>query len=76
MVCLVLEGFVNVGRTVFVEKSLVDVLGHSVAVQKLRGMWAVGRPRYWLFKTILGLEPAESGNVKIGETVKISYVDQ
>jgi ATP-binding cassette ChvD family protein len=29
-----------------------------------------------LFKTIVGLEQADSGEVKVGETVKISYVDQ
>jgi ATP-binding cassette ChvD family protein len=29
-----------------------------------------------LFKTIVGLETPDEGNVKIGETVKISYVDQ
>ena len=29
-----------------------------------------------LFKTIVGLEPLTSGNLEIGETVKISYVDQ
>jgi ATP-binding cassette ChvD family protein len=29
-----------------------------------------------LFKTIVGLEPVDGGEVKIGETVKISYVDQ
>src|ERR1700712_1854655 len=29
-----------------------------------------------LFKTIVGLEHADSGNVRIGETVKLSYVDQ
>jgi ATP-binding cassette ChvD family protein len=29
-----------------------------------------------LFKTIVGLESADSGEVKVGETVKISYVDQ
>jgi len=29
-----------------------------------------------LFKTIVGLETPDDGNVKIGETVKISYVDQ
>src|ERR1700759_1157239 len=28
------------------------------------------------FKTIVGLEPPDSGEVKVGETVKISYVDQ
>ncbi len=29
-----------------------------------------------LFKTIVGLEQPDSGEVKVGETVKISYVDQ
>jgi ATP-binding cassette ChvD family protein len=29
-----------------------------------------------LFKTIVGLEQADSGEVKVGDTVKISYVDQ
>jgi ATP-binding cassette ChvD family protein len=29
-----------------------------------------------LFKTIVGLEQADSGSVKIGETVQLSYVDQ
>jgi ATPase subunit of ABC transporter with duplicated ATPase domains len=29
-----------------------------------------------LFKTIVGLESPDSGDVKVGETVKISYVDQ
>lgn len=29
-----------------------------------------------LFKTIVGLEAPDSGNVKVGETVKLSYVDQ
>ncbi|OLT35390.1 energy-dependent translational throttle protein EttA [Kytococcus sp. CUA-901] len=29
-----------------------------------------------LFKTIVGLEEPDSGTVKVGETVKISYVDQ
>ncbi|CKM10729.1 putative ABC transporter ATP-binding protein [Mycobacterium tuberculosis] len=29
-----------------------------------------------LFKTIVGLETPDSGSVKVGETVKLSYVDQ
>jgi ATP-binding cassette ChvD family protein len=29
-----------------------------------------------LFKTIVGLEKPDSGNVRVGETVKLSYVDQ
>ena len=29
-----------------------------------------------LFKTVVGLEPLDAGDLKIGETVQISYVDQ
>ena len=29
-----------------------------------------------LFKTIVGLEPLDDGELKVGETVKLSYVDQ
>ena len=35
-----------------------------------------GAGKTTLFKTLMGLEKADSGSVKIGETVKISYVDQ
>ena len=35
-----------------------------------------GAGKTTLFKTLMGMETADSGEVKIGETVKISYVDQ
>ena len=35
-----------------------------------------GAGKTTLFKTIMGMEQPDSGAVKIGETVKISYVDQ
>jgi ATP-binding cassette ChvD family protein len=35
-----------------------------------------GAGKTTLFKTILGMEKPDSGVVKVGETVKISYVDQ
>jgi ATP-binding cassette ChvD family protein len=35
-----------------------------------------GAGKTTLFKTLMGMETADSGDVKIGETVKISYVDQ
>ena len=35
-----------------------------------------GMGKTTLFKTIVGLEPLTSGELKIGDTVKISYVDQ
>ena len=34
------------------------------------------RRKTTLFKMILGLEEPDSGKIKVGETVKISYVDQ
>jgi len=43
---------------------IVGVIGHN------------GAGKTTLFKTILGMEQPDSGTVKIGETVKISYVDQ
>lgn len=38
------------------------------------GLNGVGKTT--LFKTIVGLETPDSGSVKVGETVKLSYVDQ
>ena len=35
-----------------------------------------GAGKTTLFKTLMGMEEPDSGTVKIGETVKISYVDQ
>ena len=35
-----------------------------------------GAGKTTLFKTILGVEEPDSGSIKVGETVKISYVDQ
>src|SRR6202011_3224193 len=35
-----------------------------------------GAGKTTLFKTIVGLEQPDSGEVKVGETVKIAYVDQ
>jgi len=35
-----------------------------------------GAGKTTLFKTLMGMEEADSGAVKMGETVKISYVDQ
>lgn len=42
--------------------------------------WASSAPTVWArprcSKTIVGLEPLTSGELEVGETVKISYVDQ
>jgi len=61
----------------FGEKLLIDNLSFSLPRNGIVGVIGPnGAGKTTLFKTILGLEPADSGNVKIGETVKISYVDQ
>jgi ATP-binding cassette ChvD family protein len=76
----------RLGNVVVEVESLVKGFGDRVLIDDLsftlprNGIVGVigpnGAGKTTLFKTILGLEPADSGNVKIGETVKISYVDQ
>ncbi|CAN1516269.1 Uup ATPase components of ABC transporters with duplicated ATPase domains [Candidatus Nanopelagicaceae bacterium] len=61
----------------FGDRVLIDDLSFTLPRNGIVGVIGPnGAGKTTLFKTILGLEPADSGNVKIGETVKISYVDQ
>ena len=61
----------------FGDRILIDDLSFTLPRNGIVGVIGPnGAGKTTLFKTILGLEPADSGNVKIGETVKISYVDQ
>ena len=61
----------------FGDRVLIDDLSFSLPRNGIVGVIGPnGAGKTTLFKTILGLEPADSGKVKIGETVKISYVDQ
>ena len=61
----------------FGDRVLIDDLSFTLPRNGIVGIIGPnGAGKTTLFKTILGLEPADSGNVKIGETVKISYVDQ
>ena len=61
----------------FGDRILIDNLSFTLPRNGIVGVIGPnGAGKTTLFKTILGLEPADSGNVKIGETVKISYVDQ
>jgi len=61
----------------FGDRVLIDNLSFTLPRNGIVGVIGPnGAGKTTLFKTILGLEPADSGNVKIGETVKISYVDQ
>jgi ATP-binding cassette ChvD family protein len=61
----------------FGDRVLIDDLSFTLPRNGIVGVIGPnGAGKTTLFKTILGLEPTDSGNVKIGETVKISYVDQ
>ncbi len=61
----------------FGDRLLIDDLSFTLPRNGIVGVIGPnGAGKTTLFKTILGLEAADSGTVKIGETVKISYVDQ
>ena len=56
---------------------LIDNLSFSLPRNGIVGVIGPnGVGKTTLFKTIVGLEEPDSGEVKVGETVKISYVDQ
>ncbi|KAA9135031.1 energy-dependent translational throttle protein EttA [Microbacterium caowuchunii] len=58
-------------------RSLIDGLSFSLPPNGIVGVIGPnGVGKTTLFKTIVGLEPLDGGQLKIGETVKISYVDQ
>jgi len=58
-------------------RSLVSGLSFSLPRNGIVGViGANGVGKSTLFKTIVGLEKLDGGELKIGETVKISYVDQ
>lgn len=58
-------------------RSLIDGLSFTLPPNGIVGVIGPnGVGKTTLFKTIVGLEPLDGGNLKIGETVKISYVDQ
>ena len=61
----------------FGDRLLIDDLSFTLPLNGIVGVIGPnGAGKTTLFKTILGLEEPDSGTVKIGETVKISYVDQ
>ncbi|WP_435527366.1 energy-dependent translational throttle protein EttA [Microbacterium aurantiacum] len=58
-------------------RSLIDGLSFSLPPNGIVGVIGPnGVGKTTLFKTIVGLESLDGGDLKIGETVKISYVDQ
>ena len=61
----------------FGDKLLIDNLSFSLPRNGIVGVIGPnGAGKTTLFKMILGLEQPDSGSIKVGETVKTSYVDQ
>jgi ATP-binding cassette ChvD family protein len=61
----------------FDERVLIKDLSFSLPRNGIVGIIGPnGVGKTTLFKTIVGLEQPDSGSVKVGETVKLSYVDQ
>ncbi|EXU69930.1 energy-dependent translational throttle protein EttA [Streptomyces sp. DSM 41524] len=61
----------------FGEKVLIDDLSFTLPRNGIVGVIGPnGAGKTTLFKMIQGLETADAGSIKVGETVKISYVDQ
>ena len=61
----------------FGDRKLIDGLSFSLPRNGIVGVIGPnGVGKTTLFKTIVGLEPLDDGALKIGETVKLSYVDQ
>ncbi|MBW6432171.1 energy-dependent translational throttle protein EttA [Actinoplanes hulinensis] len=58
-------------------RTLIDDLSFSLPRNGIVGIIGPnGVGKTTLFKTIVGLEQADAGSVRVGETVKLSYVDQ
>ena len=64
-------------RKGFGDRVLIDGLSFSLPRNGIVGVIGPnGVGKTTLFKTIVGLEPLDGGELIIGETVKLSYVDQ
>ncbi|MFQ4149134.1 energy-dependent translational throttle protein EttA [Arthrobacter sp. LAPM80] len=61
----------------FGDRVLIDGLTFTLPRNGIVGVIGPnGVGKSTLFKTIVGLEPLDGGNLKVGESVKISYADQ
>lgn len=64
-------------RKGFGERVLIDDLSFTLPRNGIVGIIGPnGVGKTTLFKTIVGLEPIDAGTLKVGDTVKLSYVDQ
>jgi len=64
-------------RKGFDDRVLIDNLSFTLPRNGIVGVIGPnGVGKTTLFKTIVGMEPLDSGELKVGETVSISYVDQ
>ncbi len=64
-------------RKGFGDRVLIDDLSFSLPRNGIVGIIGPnGVGKTTLFKTIVGMEQPDDGSVKVGETVKLSYVDQ
>ncbi|MFD1504522.1 energy-dependent translational throttle protein EttA [Georgenia yuyongxinii] len=64
-------------RKGFDDRVLIDGLSFSLPPNGIVGVIGPnGVGKTTLFKTIVGLEPLDDGDLRVGETVKLSYVDQ
>ncbi|GAA1754084.1 energy-dependent translational throttle protein EttA [Agromyces humatus] len=61
----------------FGDRTLIEGLSFTLPRNGIVGIIGPnGVGKTTLFKTIVGLEPIDGGQVKVGDTVEISYVDQ
>src|ERR1700710_2786089 len=61
----------------FEDRTLIDGLSFTLPRNGIVGVIGPnGVGKSTLFKTIVGLEQVDTGTVRVGETVKLSYVDQ
>ena len=64
-------------RKSFGDRLLIDGLSFTLPRNGIVGVIGPnGAGKTTLFKTIVGLEEPDAGTVRVGETVKLSYVDQ